>query len=174
MKILKLQHSDLVHCLSQGSHFDCSLDVSDNPRFLFEADRVLRFFLRKHTFHQDPKDRWNFLTYFRSSEWTEINLWDCWFLNIKYWCWETFCSFPVWQLASEDPCLCNGKSFIFVLHYGLWHLMCSWIHHTSAVSLPKTCQLKRTSDTRASPVPVVYPSAAFLLYFFGEPKFSCS
>lgn len=55
---------------------------------------------------------------FRSSEWTEMNfLWDCWFLNIKYLCWETFCSFLLWQLASEHPCSCRGKSFILILHW---------------------------------------------------------
>lgn len=86
VEILRLQHSDLVHCLSQGSHFDCCLDVSDNLRFLFEADRVLRFLLRKHTFHQDPKDRERvfFTSSFFQIQWVNRNGFLLWLLVPKY------------------------------------------------------------------------------------------
>jgi len=60
VKILKLQHSDLVHCLSQGPHFDCCLDVSDDVRFLFEADSFEGFVKKAH-FSLGPKGGIEFL-----------------------------------------------------------------------------------------------------------------
>lgn len=100
----------------------------------------------------------------RSSEWTEMNfLWGCWFLSIRYWHWETFCSLVLWQLASEDPCLCNGKSFIFRLYWmtvacNISHPVGSNIQHCITA---ETCRLNRTLDILSSPVSVDISVTAF-------------
>lgn len=114
---------------------------------------------------------------FRSSEWTEMNfLWDCWFLNIKYSCWETFCSFLLWQLASEHPCSCCGKSFILILH---WVAVACDISYpagsiTQDCTLLKPCQPRGTSGILSIPVAAADLRDGFLLYHFGEPKSSYS
>lgn len=128
--------------------FDCCLDVSDNLGFLFEADRVLRFLLRKHSFHQDPKDRESFGLFlltpsFSSSEWTEIKfLCGCWFINIKCLCWETFCRVLLWQLALSSLAHAMEKSSSCCCTGWLWLVISPVQLDSSHRALLKPCQLR--------------------------------